>query len=77
MASPDGTENKTIKLITDSLTSYLVTIFNQIIITGKTPKQWKISEIILIYKKGDKSNLNNYRPISLTSNISKVFLKVI
>lgn len=30
-----------------------------------------------IYKKGDRSNIENYRPISLMSNIYKVFSKLI
>lgn len=33
----------------------------------------KVSKIVPIYKKGDKSNLDNYRPISITSCISKIF----
>ncbi len=42
-----------------------------------TPKQWHKTEIILLYNKGDRSHLNNYRPVSLLSNISKVFFKLI
>ena len=36
-----------------------------------------MSIIILIYKKGGKHQIINYRPISLTSNLSKVFAKII
>ena len=37
------------------------------------PKQWKIAEIMCIFKEGDKTNLKNYRPISFISNVAKIF----
>jgi hypothetical protein len=35
-------------------------------------KQWKIAHVIPSYKKKDKHDCNNYRPVSLLSIISKV-----
>ena len=37
----------------------------------------KLQKQLPIYKKGDKTNLNNYRPISILPTISKVFERVI
>jgi hypothetical protein len=37
----------------------------------------KFSEIKPIFKKGDKSNIPNYRPISMLTSLSNIFAKVI
>jgi hypothetical protein len=34
-------------------------------ITGTTPPKWLISNTILLYKKNDPYNLDNYKPITL------------
>ena len=41
------------------------------------PGQWKSSKTILIFKKGDDSDISNFRPISLLSTIYKLFSSVI
>lgn len=52
-------------------------IFSEIIRTEIIPRDWTKSTIILLHKKGDKGDIGNYRPISLMSNIYKVFSKII
>ena len=39
---------------------------------GQLPNDWKIANVVPIHKKGDKSDVNNYRPTSLTSLVVKV-----
>ncbi|KHN83585.1 putative transposon TX1 [Toxocara canis] len=43
----------------------------------KTPAKWKESKTILLHEKGDEESLHNYRPISLLSQVYKLFMKVI
>ena len=38
-----------------------------------TPTSWRIAQIVPIYKNGDPDNPANFRPISLTSVIRKIF----
>jgi len=42
---------------------------------GQFPHQLKVAKIVPIFKKGDKTDQNNYRPISILPIISKVFEK--
>ena len=44
---------------------------------GKFPTQLKSANVIPVFKKGGKLEVNNYRPISLISNISKIIEKLI
>ena len=50
-------------------------IFNLSLSTGKVISDFKIAKVIPLYKKGDASDINNYRPISLLSNIFKILGK--
>ena len=43
---------------------------------GKAPLQWKDAVITILHKKGNKTECENYRGISLVSHAGKVLLKV-
>ena len=54
--------------------SYQFPLFNIILETGYVPEQWLIGKIKPIYKnKGDASDPENYRPITLLSCLGKLF----
>ena len=60
-----------------SLAQPLHFLFSLSLRNGEVPSQWKHHTIIPVFKAGDKSSVNNYRPISLLSNISKVLERIV
>ncbi|GBP16133.1 Probable RNA-directed DNA polymerase from transposon BS [Eumeta japonica] len=69
--------NEALKYAHQILATPLTELFNSILISSETPKEWSEANIILIYKRGDPKNISNYRPISLLSNIYKLFSSII
>lgn len=61
-----------IKSLKDMLITPLTKLFNQCIREGVYPSCFKISKIIPIFKKGNQTDLGNYRPIALIPVISKI-----
>ena len=55
----------------------LTDIFNYTLKTGIFPSDWKKANVSPIFKKGNRSDVKNYRPISLLSNVSKVFERLV
>ena len=52
-------------------------MFNTSFISGIIPQEWKLASVVPFHKKGDKDNVENYRPMSLTSLVMKVFERCI
>ena len=70
---PDQINAKILRELQDILAPILEIIFNHSLNTGIVPSDWKMADITPLFKKGDRSQPNNYRPISLTSIVSKLF----
>jgi len=59
------------------ISSPLCHICNKIISSGIFPERLKCAVIKLVFKSEDRSDVSNYRPISLLPEFSKVFKKVL
>ena len=73
----DGISTKLLKVIAPVIIKPLTLLINQVLNTGTFPDKLKIAKVIPIFKKGDPSLFENYRPISLLPAISKVLEKII
>lgn len=71
-----GMSVKSIGHIIEIITPYLCIIFNSCIDKGVFPNLMKYSKVIPLFKSGEKSNLQNFRPISILPVLSKIFEKI-
>ena len=72
-SGPDNIGAKVLKLCPHIFASNMSKIYNRSIEMGEYPAQLKLAKVIALFKKGDKLQPNNYRPISLLSFFNKIF----
>ena len=70
---PDYIRNEYITYEKQNLKHVLRELFNVIYETGAYPDQWSTGVIVPIYKKGDTNDPANYRGITLTCAMSRLF----
>lgn len=74
---PDDISTIFIKNNIEVLCVPLCDIFNACICEGVFPAQFKSAKVIPLHKRNSKTDISNYRPISLLPVISKVFERAI
>ena len=73
----DKISNKILKIAAPVIYKNLTGLFNLSITSGVFPSDWKIAKVSPLFKSGDLSNTNNYRPISVLPTIARVFERLI
>lgn len=73
----DSIHSKVLKSLSPFISPAISYIFNKCISKGIWPKALKKAEIVPVYKSGDKLDVNNYRPISIISNIAKILERIV
>jgi hypothetical protein len=68
---------KLLKTVIVDIAEHLAIIFNRCLESGDFPDLLKMARVIPIFKKGERSDLNNYRPISVLPVFSKIFEKIV
>ncbi len=73
----DGVLNKMIKIARKEIFPVLTKVFNLIYLTGIFPEDWAISMIKPLFKGGNPFDPSDYRGISLTSCLGKLFCSIL
>ena len=73
----DKISARLLKDAVDVITPSLTALFNLSFQTRTFPSIWKTAKVIPLFKKGDKQNASNYRPISILPTISKILEKAV
>ncbi|KAL5253133.1 hypothetical protein ACHWQZ_G015785 [Mnemiopsis leidyi] len=75
-SGPDGIHGQVLKHCARSLAHPLSVIFTLSYNSGCVPKDWRTANVVPVFKKGSKDDITNYRPISLTSLVMKIFERI-
>ena len=70
-SGPDEIPARLLKNLATELTPAITETFRQSVLTGALPESWKQAWISPVYKKGNRNDPANYRPVSLTCILCK------
>ena len=74
---PDGLSARVLKECSSEIASILALIYNETLAQGTVPDDWRQANVAPIFKKGEKYDAANYRPVSLTCICCKTLEHII
>ena len=69
---PDEIHPRLLKELSSVIAEPFAKLFQNSLVPGLVPNDWREANITALFKKGSKSASQNYRPVCLTSVISKL-----
>ena len=76
-AGPDGIGSEILKSSLPVIINFLTQLCNHIFQFGMFPVEWTKSILVPIFKKGNPNNTDNYRGVSLSPVVSKVYTDIL
>ena len=74
---PDKIHGLVLQYCSKMLSKPLSLFFTKCYNSGSIPDGWKAALVIPVHKNGSKSDVKNYRPVSLTCIIMKIMERII
>jgi len=74
---PDGIHPAMLRILAGILAGSLARLFHTSLRQNKIPTDWRLANITPIFKKGNRREVGNYRPVSLTSVVSKLLERIV
>ena len=74
---PDGLSARVLKECSSEIAPILAFIYNESLAKGTVPDDWRQANVTPVYKKGEKYDAANYRPVSLTCICCKTLEHII
>lgn len=74
---PDNIKPVVLKNLSVQIAPLVTILFQKSLDTGTMPSDWSKANVTPLFKKSDKSNPANYRPISLTCVLCKVMEHIV
>ena len=76
-SGPDGQSARVLKECSSEISPVLALIYNESLAQGTVPDDWRQANVAPVFKKGEKYNAANYRPVSLTCICCKTLEHII
>ena len=76
-AGKDQVNIETLKAGDETIAKQLAKLYTKCITERRIPKTWKEANMAIFFKKGNRKDIKNYRPICLLSNMYKLLTKII
>ena len=76
-AGPDAIRPIVLKQLSQEISPVVALVFQTSLDSGTVPTEWKTAQVCPLFKKGDKTDPANYRPISLTCKLCKTMEHIV
>ena len=76
-SGPDGLSARVLKECSSEISPMLALIYNESLAQGTVLDDWRQANVAPVFKKGEKYNAANYRPVSLTCICCKTLEHII
>ena len=76
-SGPDGLSARVLKECSSEIAPILALIYNESLAQGTVPDDWQQANVAPVFKKGEKYDAANYRPVSLTCICCKTLEHII